>query len=81
MLNPYVLVFAAAVAYVFAVDDNVAPFLVLQSKRLGLTARRAIWMVRMHPRAPWTRYSTNRRAWRIAEELQQSFNLPPEDRK
>jgi hypothetical protein len=64
----------AALAYVIAVDDNVAPFLVLQVKRLGLQFQRAYWMIRIHPRAPWTRYAINRRAWRLAEELQKSFN-------
>ena len=76
MINPYVLATLAALAYVFAVDDNVAPFVVLQFKRLGLSARRAIWMAQNNPDLPWVRYSINRRAWRIAEELQQSFNSP-----
>ena len=82
MTNPYILVSVAAIAYIFAVDDNVAPYLILQTKRLGLSAQRAIWMIRMHPRAPWTRYAIDRRAWRLAEELRESFNLPDtEDRK
>ena len=75
MLNPYVLVACAFVAYAIAVDDNVAPFILLQFKRLGLNAQRAIWMIRMHPDAPWTRIAINRRAWRLAEEMRQSFNL------
>lgn len=81
MINPYILIATAALAYAIAVDDNVAPFLVLQTKRLGLSVQRAYWMIRLHPDAPWTRYAINRRAWRLAEELQQSFNLPQEDRK
>jgi hypothetical protein len=81
MLNPYLLVVVALVAYAMAVDDYVAPFILLQFKRLGLNTRRAIWMIRMHPRAPWTRYSINRRAWRLAEEMRNSFSLPTEDRK
>jgi hypothetical protein len=76
MLNPYSMVALAAVAYILASDDNVAPFLVLQTKRLGLAARRAIWMVQNHPDAPWVRYTINRRAWRLAEELKKSLNLP-----
>jgi hypothetical protein len=81
MGNPYVLMFMAAIVYVVAVDESVAPFLSLQLKRLGLNFRRAFWMVRMHPSAPWTRWAINRRAWRLAEELQKTFNLPLEDRK
>lgn len=81
MLNPYSMVALAAIAYILASDDNVAPFLVLQTKRLGLAARRAIWMAQNHPDAPWVRYAIDRRAWRLAEELQKSFNLPHEDRK
>ena len=79
MTNPYILVTIAAIAYIFAVDDSVAPYLVFQTKRLGLNAQRAIWMIRMHPRAPWTRYAINRRAWRLAEELRQSFNLSDDE--
>ena len=79
MTNPYILVTIAAIAYIFAVDDNVAPYLVLQTKRLGLNAQRAIWMIRMHPSAPWTRWAINRRAWRIAEELRELYNLSDDE--
>jgi len=82
MLNPYTTVALAAVAYMMAVDDNVAPFLVLQTKRLGLHAQRALWIARYHPATPWAKWEMNRRAWRLAEELQKSFSLPEEgDRK
>jgi len=81
MLNPYIWLTSAVLAYVFVSDENVAPYLVLQTKRLGLNVQRAIWMIRMHPEAPWTRYAINRRAWRIAEELQKSLHLPKEDDK
>ena len=81
MLNPSIILVLAVLTYVVAVDENVAPYLILQTKRLGLNAQRAIWMIRMHPDAPWTRYAINRRAWRLAEEMRQSFNLPQEDRK
>lgn len=82
MLNPYSMVIIATIAYILAVDENVTPFLILQTKRLGLAARRAIWMARNHPDAPWVRYAIDRRAWRLAEEMRQSFNLPKkEDRK
>jgi hypothetical protein len=79
MLNPYSMAAIAALAYILASDDNVAPFLVLQTKRLGLVARRAIWMAQNHPDAPWVRYAIDRRAWRLAKELQQSFNLPEKE--
>jgi hypothetical protein len=82
MLNPYSMAAIAALAYILASDDNVAPFLILQTKRLGLSARRAIWMAQNHPDAPWVRYAIDRRAWRLAEEMRQSFNLSEtEDRK
>lgn len=81
MLNPYSMVAIAAIAYILASDDNVAPFLTLQLKRLGLSARRAIWMAQNHPDAPWVRYAIDRRAWRVAKEMRDSFNLPQEDRK
>jgi hypothetical protein len=76
MLNPYSMVVIAIFVYLLASDDNVAPFIVLQTKRLGLSARRAIWMAQNHPNAPWVRYAINRRAWRLAEELRKSLNLP-----
>jgi hypothetical protein len=75
MLNPSIILVLAVLTYVVAVDENVAPYLILQTKRLGLSAQRAIWMIRMHPEAPWTRIAINRRAWRLAEEMRQSFNL------
>lgn len=81
MLNPYTILILAFMTYVVAVDENVAPYLILQTKRLGLNAQRAIWMIRMHPSAPWTKWSINRRAWRLAKEMRDSFNLPQEDRK
>jgi hypothetical protein len=76
MLNPYSMVAIATFAYILASDDNVAPFLVLQTKRLGLAARRAIWMAQNHPDAPWMRFAINRRAWRLAEELRKSYDEP-----
>lgn len=76
MLNPYSMVVIAIFAYIIASDDNVAPFIVLQIKRLGLSARRAVWMAQNHPNAPWVRYAINRRAWRLAEELRKSYDKP-----
>ena len=78
MLNPYSMVAIAAIAYIIASDDNVTPFLILQTKRLGLAARRAIWMAQNHPDAPWVRYAIDRRAWRLAKEMRQSFSSPEE---
>jgi len=74
MLNPYTVVALAAVAYILAADGNVAPFLVLQTKRLGLHAQRALWIARYHPATPWAKREMNRRAWRLSEELKKSFN-------
>ena len=76
MLNPYSMVAIAAIAYILASDDNVAPFLILQIKRLGLNVRRVIWMAQNHPNTPWVRYSIDRRSRRLAEEMRKSFNLP-----
>jgi hypothetical protein len=81
MSSPYLLVAIAFLAYVLAVDENVAPYLVLQGKRLGLNFRRAFWLARLHPAAPWTRWEINRRAWRTAEELQKLYNLPETEEK
>jgi hypothetical protein len=74
MLNIYVLSVIAIFAYVLYIDSNIAPFLVLQTQRLGLTVRRAIWMIRLHPQAPWTKFAINRRARRLAKELRDSYD-------
>lgn len=60
--------------YVLYTDSDIASFLVLQTQRLGLSVRRAIWMIRLHPRAPWVEFAVNRRARRIAKELRDSHD-------
>ena len=79
MINPYVLLVCAFLAYAMAVDDNVAPFFLLQFKRLGLASRRAIWLITNDPRLPWVDWGANRRAWRLAKEMEKSFNPPTRD--
>ena len=77
--NPITLIIVAALAYAMAVDENVSRWIVLQSKRLGIEFRRAFWIVKHHPATPWARWHMNRRAWRIASELQKSLNSPNEE--
>ena len=81
MLNPSAILILVVLTYVLATDGNVAPYLFLKSKRLKQLVRGLVWTVRWHPETPWVRYAINRRAWRAAKEMRESFNLPPEDRK
>ena len=74
MLNPYLFLCLVVFVYVLGTDSNVAPFLILQSKRLNLWVARKAWMARYHPGTPWMRWSIARRADKLAKELQQSFN-------
>ena len=59
----------ACLVYAVAVDANVYPWLVLQTKRLKLEAERAWFRVRYHPDSPWVRYEIKRNADRLAEEF------------
>lgn len=74
LANPFILITAAIIVYAMAVDENVSLWIVLQSKRLGVNLRRALWIVKHHPDTPWARWHMNRRAWQIASELLKSFN-------
>lgn len=59
----------ACLVYAVAVDANVYPWLVLQSKRFRLEIERRWYMVRYHPDSPWVRYEIKRNADRMAAEI------------
>jgi hypothetical protein len=63
----------ACIVYMVAVDSNVYPWLVLQSKRLKVEAEKAWFRVRYHPDSPWVRYEVKRNADRLAKELQEHY--------
>ena len=60
---------AACVIYAVAVDANVYPWLVLQSKMLRVWTERQWFRLRYHPDSPWVRYEIKRNADRLAREI------------
>ena len=63
------LVVGAVLAYVVSVDDNVYPWLVLNSKIVGVWFKRQWYKFRYNPDSPWVRWSIDRNADRIAKQL------------
>ena len=59
----------ACVVYAVVVDENVFPWLVLQSKLLKVWAERQWFRLRYHPDSPWIRYEIKRNADRLAREI------------
>ena len=71
-MNPAVftwLIVGAVTAYVVAVDDNVYPWLVLNSKLIGIWFQRQWIKIRHNPDSPWVRWEIDRNADRIAKQL------------
>lgn len=63
----------ACIVYAVAVDENVFPWLVLQSKLLKVWAERQWFRVRYHPDSPWVRFEIKRNADRLAREIQKEI--------
>jgi hypothetical protein len=59
----------ACIVYAVVIDENVFPWLVLQSKLLRVWAERQWFRLRYHPDSPWVRYEIKRNADRLAEEI------------
>ena len=71
-MNPAVLtwlVVGSVLTYVVVVDENVYPWLVLNSKIVGIWFQRQWFRIRYNPDSPWVRWSINRNADRIAKQL------------
>ena len=72
MINPATitwLVVGGVLAYVVAVDDNVYPWLVLNSKIVGVWFKQQWFKLRYNPDSPWVRWQIDRTADRIAKQL------------
>ena len=63
------LVVGAVLTYVVAVDDNVYPWLVLNSKIVGVWFKQQWFKIRYNPDSPWVRWEIDRNADRIAKQL------------
>lgn len=61
------------VAYAIVVDPNVSRYIILLTKILRINLERIKWMIILHPNNPITRFNINRRADRIAKEIQESL--------
>jgi hypothetical protein len=59
----------ACIVYAVVVDENVFPWLVLQSKLLTLWVERQWYRVRYHPDSPWVRYGIKRNSEKLAREI------------
>jgi hypothetical protein len=60
---------AACLVYAVAVDENVFPWLVLQSKLLKVWLERQWYRLRYHPDSPWVRYEIKRNSEKLAREI------------
>jgi hypothetical protein len=72
MFNPALvtwLVVGGVLTYVVAVDDNVYPWLVLNSKIVGIWFKQQWFKLRYNPDSPWMRWSIDRNADRIAKQF------------
>ena len=59
----------ACIVYAVVVDENVFPWLVLQSKLLTVWVERQWYRVRYHPDSPWVRYEIKRNSEKLAREI------------
>jgi hypothetical protein len=63
------LTLGACLIYVVAQDPNVYTWLVLQSKVLNVWIQRKWFMLRYNPDSPWVRWTIDRNAKRLADEI------------
>lgn len=68
------LVVFGVIGYMIVLDKNVADYIVLMFKIIGLNIERFFWMIRFHPKNPITNLIKRREYDRIARELQKEFD-------
>jgi hypothetical protein len=59
----------ACLLYLVTQDPNVYTWLVLQSKVLNVWVQRKWFMLRYNPDSPWVRWTIERNAKRLADEI------------
>lgn len=69
------------VAYAIVVDPNVSRYIILLVELLKINLQRIKWMIVLHPLNPITNYMMNRRANKIAKEIQASLTKSTESDK
>lgn len=70
----FLLIFCIIV-YLISVDKNVAEYLLLFPKIWKINIERLKFMILLHPMNPIENWKINRRANRIAREIQKEFSL------
>jgi hypothetical protein len=61
------------IAYIIIVDSNVAIWLYLMFKLVGIQIQRLFWMIRLHPKNPVVNLMKKYEYERIAKELEKEF--------
>jgi hypothetical protein len=69
ILYIYLLIFAC-IAYLIITDENIARAVSLLSQLIKFQCEKAKWMILNDPRNPIVRWNMERRAYRLAKELQ-----------
>lgn len=59
----------AIVAYMIVADKNVADFIILLYKLVGIKIRRLKWLIVYHPKNPITNWLMNRKHRRFINEM------------
>lgn len=81
-MEPYtysLLVVFAILCYMIVVDANVAKFILLLVDMFKLNCVRLVWMIRFHPDNPFLRWQINRRANKIAKQMQEDLDKRRQD--
>lgn len=68
------LVVFGVIGYMIVLDRNVADYIILIFKTIGLNIERLFWMIRLHPKNPITNLIKRWEYDRIAKELQKEFD-------
>ena len=80
-MNPSVLtwlVVGGVLAYVVSVDDNVYPWLVLNSKILRIWFQRQWFKLRYNPDSPWVQWEIRRNADKVVAQFIKERDKPNE---
>jgi len=77
MLTYYYALFAifAIILYMIVVDRNVAIFIDLMIRYVGVQIKRIWWIVRFHPINPIPRWTLNWRVEKMSRELRKTLKI------
>jgi hypothetical protein len=72
-------VIGACVVYAVAVDENVYPWLLLQTKVFKIWVQRQYYRLRYNPDSPWVRWEIDRNASEMAKEFLEQYKQEQEN--